>query len=93
MDNIDFEVTDALAKTMSKGMIPSLSKWKLKRNNREKKNSTSSNTSTISQASSMSNDSCDSICTPMRRNSIWDARIQATVFNARRQNPNHDGFD
>ncbi|ODM94082.1 hypothetical protein Ocin01_12594 [Orchesella cincta] len=83
MDNLDFEVTDAFAKTMSKGMMPSLSKLKLKRNSNEKKNSTASTSSTVSQSSTGSNESFDSIY-PARRGSIWDERILVTVRNSNR---------
>ncbi|CAL8103882.1 unnamed protein product [Orchesella dallaii] len=89
MDNLDFEVTDSFAKTMSKGMIPSLSKLKPKRNNRGKKNSTTSTTSTTSQVSTASNiDPFDSFCTASPRGSVWDAKIQATDHNTMRM-----GFD
>ncbi|CAL8149424.1 unnamed protein product [Orchesella dallaii] len=88
MDSLDFEVTEAFAITMSKGMLPSLSK--LKRNRHGKKNSTASTTSTISQVSmaSNNNDPFDSFCTTSPRGSIWDAKIQATEHNTMRL-----GFD
>ncbi|CAL8103864.1 unnamed protein product [Orchesella dallaii] len=77
MDSLDFEVTEAFATTMSKGMFPSLSKQKRKSDG--KKNSTASTTSTISNV-----DPFDSFCTVSPRGSVWDAKIQATDHNTMR---------
>ncbi|ODM92062.1 hypothetical protein Ocin01_14619 [Orchesella cincta] len=80
MDNLDFEVIDTFAKTMSKG-LSSLFKLKLKRNSRGKKNSTAS---TISQVSTSGENSFDSFCTASPRGSVWDAKIQANDHNTMR---------
>ncbi|CAL8149412.1 unnamed protein product [Orchesella dallaii] len=77
MDSLDFEVTEAFALTMSKGMFPSLSK--LKRKSHGKKNSTTSTTSTISDV-----DPFDTFCTASPRGSVWDAKIQATGHSTMR---------
>ncbi|CAL8149436.1 unnamed protein product [Orchesella dallaii] len=71
MDNIDFEVTDAIAKTMSKKMLPSaLSKSKTKKGTHHK-GSTASTASTSSTASNVTYDGS------RRRSSNWEAMIHS----------------